>query len=63
LHSGTCRLMRWNWRKTWTDAFLLLSHPQILVWHTQSKKNPNAMALDMGKYNNTNLVHLKQILV
>lgn len=36
---------------------------QILVWHTQSKKNPNAMALDMGKYNNTNLVHLKQILV
>ena len=36
---------------------------QILVWHTQSKKNPNAMALDMSKYNSTNLVHLKQILV
>lgn len=36
---------------------------QILVWHTQSKKNPNAMALDMGKYNRTNLVQLKQVLV
>lgn len=36
---------------------------QILVWHTQSKKNQNALALDMGKYNNTNLVQLKQILV
>ncbi|CAO1401314.1 unnamed protein product [Diamesa hyperborea] len=36
---------------------------EILTWHTQSKKNPSAMALDMAKYNDTNLVNLRQILV
>ncbi|CRK97451.1 CLUMA_CG010840, isoform A [Clunio marinus] len=47
-----------------TEIELMASNcTQILVWHTQSKKNPNAMALDMTKYNNTNLVELKQILV
>lgn len=36
---------------------------KILVWHTQSKKNEASQPLDFAKYNNTNLVLLKQILV
>ncbi|XP_021916423.1 uncharacterized protein LOC110828218 isoform X2 [Zootermopsis nevadensis] len=36
---------------------------QVLVWHTQTKKNEASAALDLGKYNNTNLVILKQLIV
>ncbi|XP_060515804.1 galactosylgalactosylxylosylprotein 3-beta-glucuronosyltransferase P isoform X2 [Cylas formicarius] len=36
---------------------------KILVWHTQTKKNEPSWALDYSKYNNTNLVSLKSILV
>ncbi|XP_023712472.1 galactosylgalactosylxylosylprotein 3-beta-glucuronosyltransferase P isoform X2 [Cryptotermes secundus] len=36
---------------------------EVLVWHTQSKKNEASAALDLTKYNNTNLVILKQLIV
>uniref|UniRef100_A0A1B6CXM4 Galactosylgalactosylxylosylprotein 3-beta-glucuronosyltransferase n=1 Tax=Clastoptera arizonana TaxID=38151 RepID=A0A1B6CXM4_9HEMI len=36
---------------------------KILVWHTQTKKNEPAAALDMSKYNNTNLVQLHNLIV
>ncbi|XP_049948214.1 galactosylgalactosylxylosylprotein 3-beta-glucuronosyltransferase P-like [Schistocerca serialis cubense] len=36
---------------------------KVLVWHTQTKKNKPSAALDMKKYNNTNLVLLKKIIV
>ncbi|XP_063928430.1 galactosylgalactosylxylosylprotein 3-beta-glucuronosyltransferase P-like isoform X2 [Zophobas morio] len=46
------------------DIELLASNcTKILVWHTQTKKNEPSQALDFAKYNNTNLVMLKQILV
>ncbi|XP_070500308.1 galactosylgalactosylxylosylprotein 3-beta-glucuronosyltransferase P isoform X1 [Chironomus tepperi] len=47
-----------------TEIELLASNcTEILVWHTQSKKNPNAMPLDTAKYNSTNLIQLRQIIV
>ncbi|CAH1378175.1 hypothetical protein MTP99_019538 [Tenebrio molitor] len=46
------------------DIELLASNcTKILVWHTQTKKNEPSQPLDFAKYNNTNLVMLKQILV
>lgn len=36
---------------------------QILVWHTQTKKNAPAAAVDLFKYNNTNILKLKDQLV
>ncbi|GLV39292.1 Glucuronyltransferase P [Carabus blaptoides fortunei] len=36
---------------------------KVLAWHTQTKKNEPSKPLDMKKYNNTNLVILKQIIV
>ncbi|XP_075219660.1 glucuronyltransferase P isoform X2 [Lycorma delicatula] len=36
---------------------------KILVWHTQTKKNEPAVQLDMTKYNNTNLVKLRSLIV
>lgn len=36
---------------------------QILVWHTQTKKNEPSKPLDISKYNDTNIIALKQILV
>ncbi|XP_044764782.1 galactosylgalactosylxylosylprotein 3-beta-glucuronosyltransferase P isoform X2 [Coccinella septempunctata] len=36
---------------------------KILVWHTQAKRNEPSQPLDFAKYNNTNLVLLKHILV
>lgn len=36
---------------------------QILVWHTQTKKNEPVPPLDTIKYNNTNIVLLKDLLV
>lgn len=45
-------------------VYLWFTFPfQILVWHTQTKKNEPSQPLDFAKYNNTNLVMLKQILV
>jgi beta-1,3-glucuronyltransferase P len=47
-----------------TEIELLASNcTEILTWHTQTKKNNPATALDMKKYNETNLVYLKEILV
>ncbi|GAB0098463.1 Galactosylgalactosylxylosylprotein 3-beta-glucuronosyltransferase [Sergentomyia squamirostris] len=59
------------------DGFLKSLHPldnseiellasgctEILTWHTQTKKNQPAQALDMTKYRDTNLVKLHRILV
>ncbi|XP_072401937.1 galactosylgalactosylxylosylprotein 3-beta-glucuronosyltransferase P-like [Diabrotica undecimpunctata] len=46
------------------DVELLASNcTKILVWHTQAKKNEPSLPLDMVKYNNSNLVMLKKILV
>ncbi|EFA11078.1 Galactosylgalactosylxylosylprotein 3-beta-glucuronosyltransferase P-like Protein [Tribolium castaneum] len=46
------------------DIELLASNcTKILVWHTQTKKNEPSQPLDLAKYNSTNLVMLKQILV
>lgn len=36
---------------------------QILVWHTQTKKNEPSQPVDTSKYNNTNILTLKTILV
>lgn len=36
---------------------------EILTWHTQSKKNPAALPLNLTKYGTTNLVKLTKILV
>ncbi|XP_039434795.1 galactosylgalactosylxylosylprotein 3-beta-glucuronosyltransferase P isoform X2 [Culex pipiens pallens] len=36
---------------------------EILTWHTQSKKNPAALPLNLTKYGATNLVKLTKILV
>uniref|UniRef100_A0A1Q3FZL6 Galactosylgalactosylxylosylprotein 3-beta-glucuronosyltransferase n=2 Tax=Culex tarsalis TaxID=7177 RepID=A0A1Q3FZL6_CULTA len=36
---------------------------EILTWHTQSKKNPPALPLNLTKYGTTNLVKLTKILV
>lgn len=36
---------------------------EILTWHTQSKKNPPALPLNLTKYGTTNLVKLTRILV
>ncbi|KAK9889333.1 hypothetical protein WA026_004608 [Henosepilachna vigintioctopunctata] len=36
---------------------------KIWVWHTQAKRNEPSQPLDFAKYNNTNLVVLKHILV
>ncbi|XP_063220416.1 galactosylgalactosylxylosylprotein 3-beta-glucuronosyltransferase P isoform X2 [Bacillus rossius redtenbacheri] len=36
---------------------------KVLVWHTQTKKNDPSAALNMTKYANTNLVHLKKLIV
>lgn len=36
---------------------------KILVWHTQSKKNEPSLPVDISKFNNTNILKLKQILV
>ncbi|XP_069688850.1 galactosylgalactosylxylosylprotein 3-beta-glucuronosyltransferase P-like isoform X2 [Periplaneta americana] len=36
---------------------------EILVWHTQTKKNFPSRPLNMTKYANTNLVRLKQLIV
>uniref|UniRef100_A0A1B6LSY1 Galactosylgalactosylxylosylprotein 3-beta-glucuronosyltransferase n=1 Tax=Graphocephala atropunctata TaxID=36148 RepID=A0A1B6LSY1_9HEMI len=36
---------------------------KILVWHTQTKKNKPAVELDVKKYHNTNLVHLRHLIV
>ncbi|XP_049799694.1 galactosylgalactosylxylosylprotein 3-beta-glucuronosyltransferase P-like [Schistocerca nitens] len=36
---------------------------KVLVWHTQTKKNEPSATLDIKKYNNTNLVLLKKIIV
>ncbi|XP_076261203.1 glucuronyltransferase P isoform X2 [Rhynchophorus ferrugineus] len=47
-----------------SEAELLASNcTRILVWHTQTKKNEPSLALNYNKYNNTNLVSLKNILV
>ncbi|XP_001353933.3 galactosylgalactosylxylosylprotein 3-beta-glucuronosyltransferase P isoform X1 [Drosophila pseudoobscura] len=35
----------------------------ILTWHTQTKKNPPAQALNKTRYSNTNLVHIDKLLV
>lgn len=36
---------------------------KILVWHTQTKKNEPSQPVDTSKYNNTNILTLKTILV
>ncbi|XP_069694044.1 galactosylgalactosylxylosylprotein 3-beta-glucuronosyltransferase P-like isoform X2 [Periplaneta americana] len=36
---------------------------ELLVWHTQTKKNEASAPLDLTKYNSTNLVILKQLIV
>lgn len=36
---------------------------QILVWHTQTKKNPVAAKVNATKYGGTNIVTLREILV
>lgn len=36
---------------------------EILVWHTQAKKNPPSAALNLTRYSNTNLVRLNQLIV
>ncbi|XP_046683733.1 galactosylgalactosylxylosylprotein 3-beta-glucuronosyltransferase P-like [Homalodisca vitripennis] len=36
---------------------------KILVWHTQTKKNKPAVVLDIKKYRNTNLIHLRHLIV
>lgn len=36
---------------------------EILTWHTQSKKNPSALPLNLTKYGSTNLVKLTRTLV
>lgn len=36
---------------------------KILVWHTQTKKNAPSAAVDLFKYNNTNILKLKDQLV
>ncbi|XP_025206222.1 galactosylgalactosylxylosylprotein 3-beta-glucuronosyltransferase P-like [Melanaphis sacchari] len=36
---------------------------KILVWHTQTKKNEPSLKVDKKKYNNTNILHLKDIIV
>lgn len=47
-----------------TEIELLASNcTEILTWHTQTKKNQPATQLDMVKYNGTNLVNLRQLLV
>ncbi|XP_034656558.1 galactosylgalactosylxylosylprotein 3-beta-glucuronosyltransferase P isoform X2 [Drosophila subobscura] len=35
----------------------------ILTWHTQTKKNPPAQALNKTRYSNTNLEHIDKLLV
>ncbi|KAJ8986254.1 hypothetical protein NQ317_009962 [Molorchus minor] len=46
------------------EAELLAANcTKILVWHTQTKKNEPSLSLDMSKYNNSNLVMLKKVLV
>lgn len=46
------------------DIELLASNcTKILAWHTQTKKNEPSKSLDMVKYNNSNLILLKQIIV
>lgn len=36
---------------------------QILTWHTQTKKNAPAQALNRTRYKNTNLEHIDRLLV
>lgn len=36
---------------------------EVLVWHTQTKKNEASAALDLAKYNSTNLMILKKLIV
>lgn len=36
---------------------------QILVWHTQTKKNEHALPLDEQQYGDTNIVQLMKMLV
>jgi beta-1,3-glucuronyltransferase len=36
---------------------------EVLVWHTQTKKNEPSAALDLAKYNTTNLMILKKLIV
>ncbi|XP_021704958.1 galactosylgalactosylxylosylprotein 3-beta-glucuronosyltransferase P [Aedes aegypti] len=46
------------------DIDLLASNcTEILTWHTQSKKNPAALPLNLTKYGSTNLVKLTRTLV
>lgn len=46
------------------DIDLLASNcTEILTWHTQSKKNPPALQLNLTKYETTNLVKLTRSLV
>ncbi|XP_054732644.1 galactosylgalactosylxylosylprotein 3-beta-glucuronosyltransferase P isoform X1 [Anastrepha obliqua] len=47
-----------------TEIELLASDcTEILTWHTQTKKNSNASALNMTAYGSTNLVMLDKLLV
>lgn len=47
-----------------SEVELLASNcTRILVWHTQAKKNEPALPVDYTKYNNTNIIALKNILV
>ncbi|XP_034481028.1 galactosylgalactosylxylosylprotein 3-beta-glucuronosyltransferase P isoform X2 [Drosophila innubila] len=36
---------------------------EILTWHTQTKKNPAALALNVTRYGNTNLAFIEKLLV
>ncbi|XP_050527025.1 galactosylgalactosylxylosylprotein 3-beta-glucuronosyltransferase P [Daktulosphaira vitifoliae] len=36
---------------------------KILVWHTQTKKNEPSLKVNVEKYNNTNILELKKIIV
>lgn len=46
------------------DVELLASNcTEILVWHTQTKKNPAAAKVNATKYGDTNIMALRQILV
>lgn len=36
---------------------------RVLTWHTQTRHYANAAELDLKKYNGTNLVKLRQVLV
>lgn len=62
LLASNCTEVSW-WRTKERSSYSNRVLFQILTWHTQTKKNSVAQPLDMKKYNGTNLVHLRKIII